>query len=100
MTVLESYIVSQTKKIAKAAGYIHRKVVYQNRRGAPDDWFFGQDGDLIIIEHKRPGEVPDPHQEREIKRLRDRGFNVYVVDDPAKARAIFNRNFRRCDDIA
>lgn len=100
MTVLESYIVKQTNKIAKAAGYLHRKVVYQNRAGAPDDWYFGQDGDLIIIEHKRPGETPKPHQEREIKRLRDRGFEVHVVDDPAKARAIFNRNYRRGYDLA
>lgn len=100
MGVLESYIVAQTNRIAKAAGYLHRKVVYQNRVGAPDDWYFGQDGDLIIIEHKRPGEKPQPHQQREIDRLRDRGFSVHVVDDVAKARAIFNPNFRRGDDLA
>ena len=100
MSLLESYIVKQTNRIAAEAGYIHRKVVYQNRRGAPDDWYFGADADLIIIEHKRPGQVPEPHQEREIARLRARGFNVYVVDDPAKARAIFNRNHRRGDDLA
>lgn len=100
MSVLESYIVKQTNRIAKQAGYLHRKVVYQNRNGAPDDWYFGQNGDLIIIEHKRPGEKPEPHQEREIKRLRDRGFDVYVVDDPTKARAIFARNYRRGDDLA
>jgi hypothetical protein len=100
MTVLESYIVKQTNKIAEEAGYLHRKVMYQNRNGAPDDWYFGQDGHLIIIEHKKPGEVPQPHQQREIDRLRARGFNVYVVDDPAKARAIFARNFQRGSDLA
>jgi hypothetical protein len=100
MGVLESYIVKQTNKIAKEAGYLHRKVTYQNRIGAPDDWYFGMDGDLIIIEHKRPGERPQPHQQREIDRLRTRGFSVHVVDDVAKARAIFSRNFRRGDDLA
>lgn len=100
MTVLESYIVKQTNKIAKDAGYLHRKVTYQNRIGAPDDWYFGMDGDLIIIEHKRPGEVPEPHQQREIDRLLKRGFNVHVVDNVAKARAIFQCNFRRGDDLA
>lgn len=99
MPVLESYIVEQSKRIAKAKGYLHRKVVYQNRRGAPDDWFFGWDGELIIIEHKRPGEKPEPHQKREIDRLRERGFNVHVVDNVEKARALFNRNYRRGDDV-
>jgi hypothetical protein len=100
MTVLESYIVGKTKALAKSRGYLHRKVVYQNRVGAPDDWFFGWDGELIIIEHKRPGEKPKPHQQREIDRLRQRGFDVHVVDSVEKARAIFMRNRRQREDLA
>jgi len=89
LTVGESEVVKTTKAAAEKAGFIHRKVVYQGRRGAPDDWFFGFNGRLIIIEHKRPGKKPDLHQEREIARLRERGFDVRLVDSLEKARRVF-----------
>ena len=89
MGVLESYIEKQVVKAAEAAGFIQRKVTYQHRAGAPDRWFFGDGGRLIIIEFKKPGEKPEPHQEREIKRLRDRGFDVHVIDNVADGRALF-----------
>ena len=89
MGVLESYIEQEVTKYAEASGFMQRKVTYQNRMGAPDRWFFGQDGQLIIIEFKRPGEKPKPHQEREIGRLRNRGFAVYVIDNVADGKALF-----------
>lgn len=89
LTVGESEVVKTTNKAAEKAGFLHRKVVYQGRRGAPDDWYFGFGGRLIIIEHKRPGKKPDPHQEREIARLRERGFDVRVVSTVEKAMRVF-----------
>lgn len=85
----ESAVVKATNAAALKAGFMHRKVVYQGRRGAPDDWYFGTNGRLIIIEHKRPGKTPDPKQVREIKRLRDRGFDVRVVDSLQAAARVF-----------
>lgn len=85
----ESEVVKTTNAAAEKAGFLHRKVVYQGRRGAPDDWYFGAGGRLIIIEHKRPGKKPDPHQQREIGRLRAFGFDVRVVDTLDKARRVF-----------
>lgn len=85
----ESYVVKASKKAAKKADFLHRKVVYQNRVGAPDDWFFGHGGRLIIVEHKRPGKEPEIHQQREIDRLRERGFDVRVVDTVEQAERLF-----------
>lgn len=85
----ESYVVKATNKAAEKAGFLHRKVVYQNRRGAPDDWYFGPGERLIIIEHKRPGEKPEPHQQLEMDRLRALGFDVRVVDTVEKAERVF-----------
>ena len=87
--ILEAKVVKETKKAAAAAGFEHRKVVYQNRSGAPDDWFFGCDGLLIIIEFKRPGKEPEEHQWREIRMLRRRGFKVYVIDSVEAGTALF-----------
>ena len=89
MTVLESYIEKQVVKAAKDAGFIQRKVVYQNRAGSPDRWFFGPGGRLILIEFKQEGKKPEPHQEREIARLRNLGFEVHVIDNVADGRALF-----------
>ena len=80
-SVLESRVVRLTKAAAKKAGYLHRKIKYDGRNGAPDDFFFGYEGDLIIIEFKKPGGVPEDHQGLELSRMRKRGFNVYVIDN-------------------
>lgn len=78
--MLEGYVVEKVKKRFASTGWISRKMVYQNRRGAPDEWFFGFGARLVIIEFKKPGEKPTKQQHREHKRLRERGFPVYVVD--------------------
>lgn len=89
MPVLESYIEKKVIAAAEAAGFMQRKVAYVNRAGAPDRWLFGPGGRLIIIEFKAEGKKPEPHQEREIKRLRDLGFEVHVIDNVEAGRALF-----------
>ena len=88
--VLEARVVRKTKEAAKRAGFEHRKVTYANRNGAPDDFFFGPGGRLIIIEFKAPGKEPEQHQWREIKLLRNLGFAVYVVDNEEYGALIFD----------
>lgn len=87
--ILEAKVVKATKAAAKKAGFEHRKVKYDGRNGAPDDWFFGFDGLIIIIEFKRPGKEPEAHQELEIKRFKKRGFKVYVIDNEEDGKALF-----------
>ena len=88
-SALEAAVVKAGKSAAKKAGFIHRKVKYEAVNGAPDDWFFGYDGRLIIVEFKAPGEEPEPHQWAEIRRLRRRGFTVHVIDTVEAGRALF-----------
>lgn len=86
---LEARVVRKTKEAAKACGFEHRKMTYAGRNGAPDDWFFGFGGLLIIVEFKAPGKQPEAHQASEIGRLRNRGFNVYVIDNESDGIALF-----------
>lgn len=88
-SVSEEFVVKETKKAAKKAGFEHRKIKYANHNGAPDDWFFGFDGRLIIIEFKAPGKAPEDHQWREIRKLRNRGFEVHVIDNADDGVALF-----------
>lgn len=89
--LLEHDVVSKVKAHAKKLGWLHRKIVYVGRHGAPDDWFFNTGARLVIIEFKRPGGKPTDHQDLEISRLRDLGFKVYVIDDIQKGKALFDR---------
>lgn len=77
----EASIESYLRKRVKEAGGFHRKVTYQGRKGAPDDWCFFPGGKLLIIECKRPHKhKADPLQEVEIALLRNTGFDVHLVN--------------------
>ena len=78
--VLESYIEQGAIKRAKECGFICRKVQWIGRRGAPDRLFSRADTGPFFVEFKKPGGTLDPHQVREIQRLREAGFQVYVID--------------------
>lgn len=84
---IEDYFVAQ----CEAHGALVRKLAYIGRRGAPDRmavWPAVQDPvdccaretPVDFIELKALGKKPDAHQEREHKRLRDLGCNVFVID--------------------
>jgi hypothetical protein len=64
---------------AQECGWLHRKMQWIGRRGAPDD-FFARDGKVMLVEFKRPGRDLDPHQQLEVNRLRAVGVTVHVVD--------------------
>jgi hypothetical protein len=88
----EGKVRAHLRKQALAAGFEHRKLKWIGRRGAPDELIFWPwettrsvdlDGPPLVIalvEVKRDGEQPEPHQQREIDRLRKAGFYVEVVD--------------------
>jgi hypothetical protein len=61
-----------------------RKIVWQGRRGAPDNLLM-LDGRHCFVETKAPGKALEPHQERELERLRRfGGFKVFTVDNPSQ----------------
>jgi len=63
----------------KRLGGIHRKVVYQGRRGAPDQWCKLPGNDWILIEAKAEDGVVSAQQDEEIKTLIKHGAKVYVL---------------------
>lgn len=84
---VDDYLVAQ----CEAHGALIRKLAYIGRRGATDRmvvWPAVQDPvdccaretPVDFVELKAPGKKPDAHQEREHKRLRDLGCNVFVID--------------------
>jgi len=73
---IESYGCKQLKKL----GIESYKFTSPNRRSVPDRMCVGHDSLLFFIEYKATGEKPTEAQKREHKRLRDKGFNVYVID--------------------
>lgn len=79
-TVRESYIEDYLIARAKARGGLLRKVKWIGRHGAPDRVLMLPGGIIIWIELKAPGEVPEDHQLREHKRMRDMGQVVMVID--------------------
>lgn len=90
---IEQYLVDRVMVIGGEV----RKVKWLGRRGAPDRCVmlpastkaqFGEGGQTIWIELKRPGARADPHQIREHVRMRRMGQRVEVVD-----------SFERVDEV-
>ena len=78
---IEDYFVEQ----CEAGGALVRKLAYVGRRGAPDRMVVWPPlgvapPKIDFVELKAPGQKPDPHQEREHKRLRALRCNVFVID--------------------
>lgn len=70
-----------SKRITALGGY-RRKVCFEGHRGAPDQLCFIPKHRYLKkpfwVETKAPLGVLKPHQEREHKRLRAMGFQVFV----------------------
>lgn len=64
-------------------GFICLKVTVGNMPGFPD-LIAMRAGEVLFIEVKAPGRKPTRLQEYQIKRLRDEGFKVLVLDDEKK----------------
>jgi hypothetical protein len=78
MTIRESQIEAYLHRRAKELGGDYRRLKWIGRRAANDDLIL-LPGRHMLVECKRPGEVPEPHQAREHERLRAAGFEVHVV---------------------
>lgn len=78
---LEATIEARVCSYAKERSVDHRKYVTPNYASSPDRVFYPGHGLAFFIEFKRKGRVATPKQEREHARLRNRGFDVYVVDN-------------------
>jgi hypothetical protein len=86
----ESLIEAAVTEYAKSRGWIARKCAWIGRRSAPDRLFSHPDRGPLWIEFKATGEKPRIHQEREIARMRKAGMRVFVIDDIARGKAVFD----------
>lgn len=79
--IRESEVEAYLVKRIKALGGEVRKVAWIGRRGAPDRFVMTPDTKPNRwVELKRPGKTPEPHQLREIERMRACDEIVEVVD--------------------
>ena len=94
---IEKYLIDR----GKALGGEVRKVKWIGRGGAPDrlvmlPWAFaGGVCRTIWVELKATGKKAEPHQEREHKRMRDKGQRVEVVDSIERVEEILSRRYCR-----
>lgn len=87
--MLEANVEEKAIKRAKEQGFLYRKVAWIGRRGAPDRLFSRADTGPFLVELKAPGKTLAPHQAREIKRLREAGMTVHVIDNIDDAYELF-----------
>jgi len=80
-------------------GIEHCKMSVPGRVGWPDQQYFVNEGYSFFIEYKAPGEPPKETQVKVHKRLRKRGFQVYVVDNIEMAVAIIDQEIEKCKRI-
>lgn len=82
---VEKYLRERVKEL----GGFYRKVVYQGRQGAPDDWCFFPGGKLVIVECKGPGGRLTRQQAAEIEQLGKAGYHVHVVFSRVDVEKVF-----------
>lgn len=81
MQILERDIEQRVVKEAVKLGLLPPlKMAVMGRRSWPDRLFWLPNGQIIMIEFKRPGCKPTPSQLHMHERLRNQGFKVYVID--------------------
>ena len=90
ITEKEKALERKLVKEAKDRGGWCLKLLSQFVNGLPDRLLLLPGGQILFVELKTTGEKPRRIQEVMHKRLRDLGFEVYVVDSSKKIKALFN----------
>lgn len=87
--MLESAIQSRIIRKLKEAGFLPVKAVLTSLSGFPDIIVFGSHSACFFIEVKQLGKKPTKLQEHVHALLRQRGFDVYVLDNDNIPQEIF-----------
>ncbi len=85
--IRESYIERKVTEHAKANGWLPYKWVSPSQRGVPDRLYF-KNGSLLIVEFKAPNKKPTPYQAAIHRRLAAVGWEVHIIDDIEKGKAL------------
>ena len=85
MNVLERQIEWALVQHVKSLGGLCVKQEWANLRGAPDRLVMIPGGIIFMVELKRYGVKPEPHQTRLHNKIRKMGIQVLVIDSIEKA---------------
>lgn len=86
----ESTIEKKVCDYAETKGWVHYKFVTPGRCAAPDR-ILGRKGFAFFIEFKKTGEKPTKHQIWFHNKLRDKGFEVYVIDNVDEGKKLIDK---------
>lgn len=89
---LEKEVESRAVAYGREQGWEMRKYTSPSHRSVPDRMCLHDFKTIIYIEFKREGEVPSSQQEIEIRKLRMRGFDVYVIDNVEDAKRVLDKH--------
>ena len=78
--MLEKEIEKYLREQVKLRGGIAFKFISPGNVGVPDRMVLFPNGKIIFIELKATGKKTSKIQDVQIKRIRDLGFDVYVID--------------------
>lgn len=90
----EKDIESACKAKARRLGWLVRKYSSPHNSAVPDDLFI-KGGRVIFVEFKAPGKKPTELQAEEIKKMREAGATVYVVDSISQFEGILADETKR-----
>ena len=82
----ESKIEKVFREAVESNAGVAYKFVSPGRRGVPDRLVLFPGGKAYFVELKAPGKDLEPHQEREIARIKRMGHSVVVIDSVQKAK--------------
>lgn len=86
----EASIEAKLRKSTIRRGGLCYKFVSPGQEGVPDRLVIMPGGRVGFVEVKAPGKKPRPSQQIQIRRLRNRGFLVYVLDNPEQIETILD----------
>ncbi len=89
---LEKEIEGKSCRYGKSIGWEMQKFTSPARRSVPDRMCLHDFGTIIFIEFKRPGEKATAAQKKEHRKLRARGFEVYVIDNVEDAKRVLDKH--------
>lgn len=87
MKRLESSVQRSIVTLLKSAGWVVDKPVSRSHNGFPDIAAY-KDGKTIFIEVKRPGGKTTPIQDYWISKLKNMGFEAYVIESPKEIKKL------------
>lgn len=85
----ENYIEKKVCDHARTKGWLPLKARVIGLNGFPDRIFLGNDGRVLFVEFKAPGEAPRPVQNAVIHKLLTKGFTVHVIDSIEDGKQLF-----------